>query len=477
MTPGKTDRIDTADITECPSPEQVSELLWQRFIEPTRAKREHCVGIEIELPLVNLSGGPVDFTVVHALTRSFAQRFGFLVENYDDQGDISHLKDPATGDLLTYDCSYNTLELSFAKADDLWQIEKRFSTYYRFIRNEFLRSSHTPTGMGINPHFRANRHEPIPTGRYRMLYHHLQSARLIKNPRHFHAYPDFGMFSAASQVQIDVNFDRLIQTIHAFSLLEPIKAALFSNAVFSDAGVDYVCGRDMLWERSMQGYNPRNIGMFERPPLSTDELLDYLKTLSIYCVERDGNYINFLPVPITEYFALPTVSGEYYRDGSYHSIDVEPRVDDLHYLRSFKFEDLTFRGTIEYRSVCCQPVQDTLCVAALHLGLSDRVEQLSELLETDRVLYHHGPNAVALRRLMVQRSLPDFLNPEKFRQLLLAVLALAEEGLRARGMNEEHFLLPLFERAERLSNPARDMLHRLEKGTTIEAIIEDYARM
>ncbi|MFQ9792099.1 MAG: hypothetical protein ACLRX7_01780 [Acutalibacteraceae bacterium] len=43
----------------------------------------------------------------------------------------------------------------------------------------------------------------------------------------------------------------------------------------------------------------------------------------------------------------------------------------MEYLRSYKFEDLTFRGTIEYRSACCQPVSECMCVAAFHVGLQE----------------------------------------------------------------------------------------------------------
>ena len=47
------------------------------------------------------------------------------------------------------------------------------------------------------------------------------------------------------------------------------------------------------------------------------------------------------------------------------------------WLRPFKFADLTQRGTIEFRSVCEQPVRDALAPAAFHAG---RAESLSSIL-------------------------------------------------------------------------------------------------
>ena len=48
---------------------------------------------------------------------------------------------------------------------------------------------------------------------------------------HFHSYPEYGTFSGASQVQLDVEYDKLVLTMNTFSRLEPIKVLLFSNSV------------------------------------------------------------------------------------------------------------------------------------------------------------------------------------------------------------------------------------------------------
>ena len=38
-------------------------------------------------------------------------------------------------------------------------------------------------------------------------------------------------------------------------------------------------------------------------------------------------------------------------------------LEDLQYLRTFKYEDLTYRGTVEFRSCCTQPIPDGKIVA------------------------------------------------------------------------------------------------------------------
>ncbi len=52
----------------------VREHLYQKYIEPTRNEREHYIGIELELPIVNLDREAVDFSKVHQAAKEFACR-------------------------------------------------------------------------------------------------------------------------------------------------------------------------------------------------------------------------------------------------------------------------------------------------------------------------------------------------------------------------------------------------------------------
>ncbi|MDR2192218.1 MAG: hypothetical protein LBO62_05015 [Endomicrobium sp.] len=465
------------------SRQDVLDMLYKKYILPTKDKRDLCIGVEIELPIVNLSRKPVDFAVVHDLTRSFKTAFGFYVAVIDEEKNPCSLLHFGNDDILSYDCSYNNLELSFGKEKNLFAIQERFLKYYAFIQDFLAPHNYTLTGMGINPFRAYNSCAPIPNQRYRMLYHHLSSAPQYRDriPMFFHPWPSYGMFSSASQAQFDVFYDDLIPVICAFSLLEPLKAALFSNSVMTGEREDLLCCRDMLWENSMQGINPHNIGMFDKIPESVDELLEYIASTSIYCAQQGEKYFNFEPINIAEYFARAQVSGEYYdsESGTYKQAVFSPKPGDLKYLRSFKFQDLTFRGTIEFRSVCCQPVCDSFCVSAFHLGLIGRkqVEKINELLKSDRVIYGHGYTASELRRIMNMRKMSNFADPQKLQKLLLQILSIAQDGLKERGLGEEIFLQPLFKRAQKFTNPARDLLERMENGDAIENIIKDYAAL
>ena len=454
---------------------ELDEAIYQKYIAPTRRERTRIVGVELEYPIVNLQNEPVDFSVVHQLTNRFTDTFRLTERHYDDEGNVYSAVSPETGDCLSYDCSYNTLELSFGKEEDIGVLDSRFRSYYAFIQDVLSRHGHMITGLGVNPHYRVNRNTPVPNGRYRMLLHHLSSYERYGEALPFHRHPEFGLLACASQVQLDVQEQDLIETLHSFSRLQPFNALLFANSPFAEGG--WLLARDHFWRDSMHGYNRRNVDFYPERVRSVDELIAYIADMSIYCVERGEKYINFTPIPLKEYFARDTLTGEYYENGSYRSIAFHPEPGDLQWLRSYKLVDLTYRGTIEHRSVCEQPVSQVFAPAAFHAGLTENLHELSAFLEQDRSLYGHGMDAFALRDALCHAALPAFADRAQVSSALLTLVELAEDGLRQRGFGEEHFLAPLRERAQRLQSPAAELVEGLQQGAPLARYIEKYAEL
>ncbi len=464
--------------------EMLREAIYNKYIRPTERKAKPVVGVELEYPIVNLRNiglsevtEPVDFDVVHHLAEEFVVRFGFSKVSRDDDGEIYLAEDERTGDTISFDCSFNTLELSFGVEGNIHVIRERFDRYYSYIEDFLLAEKHTLTGMGINPGYRVNRKEPIHNGRYRMLLHHLESYTEYGNRIHFHHWPHFGLFSCASQVQVDAGKEHVVEMLNTFNRLEPLKALLFANSVF-DADPDhrFLASRDYLWKHSLHGLNPHNVDEYDKKLHSVDEIVRYISSESLYCLEREGKYINFPPIPIEDYFKEKVVRGEYFdpEEGRYRYASFEPGLSDLAFLRSFKFNDLTFRGTVEFRSVCEQPVQDVLTVAAFHAGLIAKLPELTRLLASDVDLYQQGYSVGELREILVRQDHTSRFDDAAY-ALLERVLRLAEDGLAQRGHAEEQFLAPLFERVERRTNPALHLLERQKAGRALRETILEYA--
>ena len=456
----------------------IRDKLYEEFIKPTNQKKNF-IGVEIEIPIINLDKKAVDFDVVHKITDKFQKQYPDFQDNgIDYDGNVFAIKNPKTDDIVCYDCSYNNIEFAMGREKDLFSINDRFSEYYSFVKESFEEYNHTLTGMGINPYRKYNEYDPIPSERYLMLYHHLKSYNNYEDvPMHFHEFPEYGMFSSASQVQLDVYRDDLVKTINVFSKIEPIKALLFSNSVLIDENKHVTCFRDALWEYSTHGVNPHNIGMYDVDFKDLNDLQSYLESLNIYCVMRDGAYINFQSMNVLDYFSKDYVCGEIYSNGEYRKMEVKPLINDIKYLRPFKFINLTFRGTVEFRSVCTQPIKDSMSVAAFHLGLKDKLDELDELISNDEVIYHKGYTASELRKLLIQDELPAFVDRDGLCKLSKDIVDLASVGLEERGIGEEIFLKPLYGRIRNHVNPGKNIITLLNNNTNIEEVIEEYGKL
>ena len=123
--------------------QEVISRLYDRYIKPTEQKKENYIGVEIEMPIVNLGGGAVDFEIVHRLTSAFLAQFGFTATGFDEDGHIYSAVSTENGDVFSYDCSYNNMEFSFGKEKTLDAIYSRFRLYYGFVQDFFKPHNHT----------------------------------------------------------------------------------------------------------------------------------------------------------------------------------------------------------------------------------------------------------------------------------------------------------------------------------------------
>lgn len=455
--------------------ERLRSLLYEKYFTPTETNNDELyIGVEIEMPIIRLSGDATDQEVAKEVVAGFIEVFGFDPVGYDKYGICYSATDRTTGDNLSFDCSYNNLEISFGRERSLFELDGRFAKYVSWLNNRFMKRGHMLSGMGVNPNYHVNRKDFLAVPRYQMLDGFLLRGRDWKYPMYLHPFYDFATYSSASQVQLDVDSESLIDTIKAFSYVEPVKAVLFANS-YMPKTPELLCARDMFWENSTHGINPHNIGMFEQIPESKEEFLEYILQTSIFCTEREGHYVHFKPIPIADYYEMDEIEAEYYENGVYHPLKIKPKEEDLTYLRTYKFEDLTYRGTIEFRSCCCQPFSEAMSVAAFHLGLIRKTKELTELLENDHSIFHHGFSAGELRKMLNMRNLPGFIDTKALEQLCYDVIGLAREGLEEREHGGEIFLKGLENRVSGFKSPARVMLDEFDKGTSVEEMVRRYA--
>ena len=423
------------------------ELLKQRYYEPIKEQPELFVGIELEYPVVNLSGNATDVSLTKQLLVYLLDNFDFQADKYDSDNNPIQLIDKASGDMILFEVSYNTIEFAFAKAERISEVEERLDTYLGIIQPYLQNHNHELQGWGVNPNWVKNDNRPVKSPRYEMLMDFLGLSKAKNNP-FFHDYPEYGSFICGSQVQLDVSKTSYLRVLNAFNQIEGPKAVLLANSEFWGSDWDLALSRDVFWENSMHGVFEENAGVFPKMFKSEDDYFSYLSETAIFTAKRGDETYYFEPIRAKDYLSTPSVKAR-----SIHGevVTIEPSEEDFKTHRSYQFQDLTTRGTVEFRSVCTQPFSATFAPAAFHLGLLVNLETLESILKDTSLFEVFDYDYPRIRCLFSKKE----ISKDDFKLILPlteALLTCAEDGLKNRGFGEEVYLAPLQERLAALKN-------------------------
>lgn len=423
------------------------ELLKQRYYEPIKEQPELFVGIELEYPVVNLSGNATDVSLTKQLLVYLLDNFDFQADKYDSDNNPIQLIDKASGDMILFEVSYNTIEFAFAKAERISEVEERLDTYLGIIQPYLQNDNHELQGWGVNPNWAKNDNRPVKSPRYEMLMDFLGLSKAKNNP-FFHDYPEYGSFICGSQVQLDVSKTSYLRVLNAFNQIEGPKAVLLANSDFWGSDWDLTLSRDVFWENSMHGVFKENAGVFPKVFKSEDDYFSYLSETAIFTAKRGDETYYFEPIRAKDYLSTPSVKAR-----SIHGevVTIEPSEEDFKTHRSYQFQDLTTRGTVEFRSVCTQPFSATFAPAAFHLGLLVNLETLESILKDTSLFEVFDYDYPRIRCLFSKKE----ISKDDFKLILPlteALLTCAEDGLKNRGFGEEVYLAPLQERLAALKN-------------------------
>ena len=268
------------------------ELLKQRYYEPIKEQPELFVGIELEYPVVNLSGNATDVSLTKQLLLYLLDNFDFQADKYDSDNNPIQLIDKASGDMILFEVSYNTIEFAFAKAERISEVEERLDTYLGIIQPYLQNHNHELQGWGVNPNWAKNDNRPVKSPRYEMLMDFLELSKAKKDP-FFHEYPEYGSFICGSQVQLDVSKTSYLRVLNAFNQIEGPKAVLLANSDFWGSDWDLALSRDVFWENSMHGVFEENAGVFPKVFKSEDHYFSYLSETAIFTAKRSDETYYF----------------------------------------------------------------------------------------------------------------------------------------------------------------------------------------
>ena len=417
------------------------QLLKSRYLKNIKENPELYIGIELEFPIVHTKGKSTDIEVAKDLMRFLVDALHLEVEKEDQDGNPIQLVEPICQDRILFEVSYTTLEFAFGRAQNIQEVQGRFDAYMKVIQEKLGEKDHAIQGWGIHPSWDINDNRPVAYPRYQMLMDYLQMGSRQERVN-LHDFPQYGAFICGSQVQLDVSTANYLRVINAFTQIEAAKAYLFANSEFSGADWDTQISRDIFWEESMHGIYPENVGVNAKLFKDEDDFFDYLDRSAIFTAERDGETYYFSPIRARDYLTTEEISA-YTLNGK--ETLLVPQEKDFQTHRSYQYQDLTTRGTVEFRSVCTQPLDRTFASAAFHLGLLVNLDKLEAYLETAPFFERFGRDYKSLRR---QFSKKQLTNEEKAGvvQFSKDLLSITEQGLKMRGQQEMTYLEPLKEK-------------------------------
>ena len=414
------------------------DILKERYLANIKENPDLYIGIELEFPIVNLEGGATDTRVTKALLARLNADYGFIVERRDLDGNPVQLKASDSEDRILFEVSYNILEFAFEKAKIIQEVEIRFNHYLDIIQQILRKDHHELQGHGLHPFWKENDNQPVKYPRYQMLMQYLALSEKIGGD-FFHRHPDYGSYICGSQVQLDVSRANFIQVINAFNQIEAAKAYFFANSELITEDFRTKIARDRFWEESMHGFLVENVGVNPYDFKDEEDFFNYLNNTAIFNAEREGDTYYFPPIAAGEYLKQEQIKG--YNLSGKESL-VSPSVDDFHYHRSYQYQDLTTRGTIEFRSTCAQPLNRTFAPAAFHLGLLANLEEVTAYLKDCDFFKLEGRAYKDLRRKYSQIDLTQ-REQDAIRSFASDLLHLAIKGLKIRKKGEERYLFPL----------------------------------
>ena len=357
----------------------------------------------------------------------------FEVEKRDQENNPVQLIHKASKDRILFELSYNTIEFAFEKAKSIHQVDQRFKNYLKKIQPMLQQYHHEIKGYGIHPQWKQNDNRPVQIERYQMLMAFLAMKGTGMDP---HPYPDYGAFICGNQLQLDVNRENYLRVINAFNQIEAAKAYLFPNSEFPEASWNTKIARDLFWEKSLHGYFEENVGLYPKKYRCEDEFFENLAKTAIFTAVRGTKFYYFKPIRVQDYLDQNEIV-VYTADGK--ETVITPLKDDIKQHRSYQFQDLTSRGTVEFRSTCTQPLENTFAPIAFEVGLFNQLEKLEEYLENCKFL---NTKERDLRKLRKKYSKIKLSKEEEFKiqEFSHDLLTIARLGLIERGYGEEIYL-------------------------------------
>lgn len=445
---------------------RAAALIDHHFMDKFLGKTERYVGVEIEMPVVNLDKKPVGPEFLKALVELLVHRFGFKPAKFTREGfPIEAVND--NRDIFSFETSYNTIEFAMGKKRSINEAADGFYEYLEALKQLAKKHHHLICGMGTNPYAQYADSRPLNTPAM------MAKAEFLKKFTSHHDGEIFHTFSAATQTHLDVRLADLPDLLNLLGKLAFVDAMLFANSLpfpheqngewkaklplsLRNEIEDHTfCFRDTLW-RLCEAPNTR---AYTQNYDSLEDVVNHLMNLKLFIVSDDQNGVKPIqPIQFAKYFA------------DYHHPE-----KDIVYFRSLEPIAVSKHGTIEIRQTCTQPLAEIFGPTAFYTGISENYRKAMELVHEFWKANQIEMSNSELRQKAVHQEM--IAPPENMHLFINNLVAVAREGLKKRGFGEEKYLRPLIDVDKVIECPAQRQIRFLEEGWEYQEIMFTYSEI
>jgi glutamate--cysteine ligase len=336
-------------------------------------------------------------------------------------------------------------ELSGAPMADLHETQVELAAHLREVHEVA-----GPLGLGFAPlgfHPLATREDMpwMPKGRYAIMRNYMPHVGGM----------GLDMMLRTCTVQVNLDFGDeadMVEKLRVSLALQPLATALFANSPFMEGKPSgYLSLRGKAWTDT----DPDRTGI---PPVAFEQgfgferFSEYVLDVPMYFIMRDGKWIDAAGVPFRAFLEgkAEKLAG--------HTATMGDFADHV----TTVFTDVRLKRFLEMRGADAGNVGMLMAQPALWAGLlyDDAAQKAAAALI-------RGWDVASLRALRMEvprTALHATLAGRSLRDIARDVLAIARDGLKARGLGEEVYLAPLEEIAESGLTQAERWLQRHDRA-------------
>ena len=356
------------------------------------------------------------------------------------------------------------IELSGAPLENIHQTCSEVSEHLKQVKSVAKDLGIGFIGLGYQPKWPREQAPWMPKSRYKIMRDYMPKVGTM----------GLDMMQSTCTVQVNLDFDSEATMVKMFRIslaLQPIATALWANSPFKDGKLSgFLSYRSHIWTDT----DPDRCGtlpfVFEEG-FGFERYVDYMLDVPMYFVYREGEYIDASGQSFRDFLTgtLPALPGE------------KPTMKDWENHLTVAFPEVRLKKFLEMRGADGGPWNRLCALPAFWVGLlyDDQSREASWDLIKDWVPEEHQ----TLRDEVPRQGLSTPFRNVTVGDIALDALEISHEGLSRRGvkdsvgLDETHFLNPLFQIAASGFTPAEELICAYERRwhKNVDQVFKEYA--